>query len=82
MLDRLESWEADVQDACADLSGRTPPQVIRVLRDWPLVSAPMLEAQTGASRAAIQRNLNRMTQMGIIREVTGQGRYRFWAAAA
>jgi hypothetical protein len=52
-----------------------------VQRDWPLVSAPMAEAQIDASRAAIQRNLNRTTDAAIIREVTGQGRYRFWAAA-
>ena len=79
-LDRLHTWEADARTACAELSGRTPPQLITVLRDWPLVSAPMAEAQIDASRAAIQRNLNWMTQAGIIREVTGQGRYRFWAA--
>ena len=79
-LDGVASWETAAQTACAGLSGRTPPQLIRLLRDWPLVSAPMAEAETSASRAAIQRNLNWMTQAGIIREVTGQGRYRFWAA--
>ena len=80
MLEDLTDWEMRAQAACADLSGRTPPQLIRLLRDWPLVSAPMAEAQIDASRAAIQRNLNWMTQQGIIREVTGQGRYRFWRA--
>jgi DNA-binding IclR family transcriptional regulator len=52
-----------------------------VLADWPLVSAPMAEALTGASRAAVQRNIAWMEARGLIREVTGQGRYRMWRAA-
>lgn len=80
MLDGLAAWEATASAACAALTGRTPPQLLRLLRDWPLISAPMAEAETGTSRAAIQRNLNWMTNKGIIREVTGQGRYRFWTA--
>lgn len=79
-LDGLNAWEVRAQEACAGLSGRTPPQLIRLLRDWPLVSAPMAEVEIDASRAAIQRNLNWMTKQGIIHEVTGQGRYRFWRA--
>ncbi|MGJ8623400.1 MAG: helix-turn-helix domain-containing protein [Yoonia sp.] len=81
MLDALDDWDAQARAACAGLSGRTPPQLITLLRDWPLVSAPMAEAQIDASRAAIQRNLNWMTQAGIARETTGQGRYRFWTAS-
>jgi Fe2+ or Zn2+ uptake regulation protein len=38
----------------------------------------MAEAFTGASRAAVQRNLAWMEARGLIREVTGQGRYRMW----
>ncbi|MFN3846578.1 MAG: hypothetical protein ACK4RZ_12285 [Paracoccaceae bacterium] len=33
---------------------------------------------TGASRAVIQRNLACMEVRGLIREVTGQGRFRMW----
>jgi DNA-binding IclR family transcriptional regulator len=54
--------------------------MVEVLSEWPLVSAPMAEEITGASRAALQRNLNDMAQMGLIREITGQGRYRVWCA--
>jgi Fe2+ or Zn2+ uptake regulation protein len=39
----------------------------------------MAEALTGASRTAVQRNLAWMEERGLIREVTGQGRYRVWA---
>ena len=48
------------------------------LTEWPLVSAPMAEVLTGASRAAVQRNLAWMERMALIREVTGQGRFRMW----
>ena len=80
-LDDLRDWESRARDATAALSGRTPPALVTLMREWPVVSAPMAEAETGASRAAVQRNLNWMTEAGLIREVTGQGRYRFWAAA-
>ena len=62
------------------LSGKTPPALRAVLGEWPLVSAPMAEALTAASRAAVQRNLGWMEGRGLIREVTGQGRYRMWCA--
>jgi DNA-binding IclR family transcriptional regulator len=55
--------------------------LLDVFAAWPLVTAPLAEAQTGASRAAVQRNLDRLMARGLIREVTGQGRYRVWVAA-
>ena len=45
------------------------------------VSAPMAEALTAASRAAVQRDLAWMEARGLLREVTGQGRYRMWRTA-
>ncbi len=64
----------------APLSGRTLPALRAVLSEWPLVSAPMTETLTGASRAAVQRNLGWMESRGLIREVTGKGRFRMWRA--
>lgn len=80
-LDDIESWSAHAGTMIARLSGRTPPALCRVLTDWPMVSAPMAEELTGASRAAVQRNLAWMETQGLIREVTGQGRFRMWRAA-
>ena len=65
----------------AVLSGRTPPALRKALADWPLISAPMAEALSGSSRAAVQRNLAWMEERGLIREVTGQGRFRMWRIA-
>jgi hypothetical protein len=41
----------------------------------------MAEVLTGASRAAVQRNIAWMEAKGLIRELTGQGRYRMWRIA-
>lgn len=41
---------------------------------------PMAAALTGASTASVQRNLTLMQGRGLLREVTGQGRYRVWTA--
>ncbi|MFV1844100.1 MULTISPECIES: hypothetical protein [unclassified Phaeobacter] len=77
-LDETETWRTRTEGTMSQLSGRTPTALCKVLTEWPLVSAPMAEVLTGASRAAVQRNLTWMEARGIIREVTGQGRYRMW----
>ena len=79
-LDDLEAWSARAETMMTPLSGKTPPALRAVLTEWPLVSAPMAETLTGASRAAVQRNLAWMEVHGLIREVTGQGRFMVWAA--
>jgi hypothetical protein len=77
-LDDIEAWSARAETMMAPLSGKTPPALRAILTEWPVVSAPMAETLTGASRAAIQRNLAWMETQGLIREVTGQVRYRMW----
>ena len=81
-LDGIEAWSTRAEIVMAVLSGRTPPALRRILTEWPLVSAPMAETLTSASRAAVQRNLAWMEAHGLIREVTGQGRFRMWRAHA
>ncbi|WP_425101462.1 hypothetical protein [Tropicibacter sp. S64] len=80
-LDDIEAWAARAEAEMTPLSGKTPPSLRAVLTEWPLVSAPMAEALTGASRAAVQRNLAWMEMRGLICEVTGQGRFRMWRLA-
>jgi hypothetical protein len=79
-LDDIEAWSARAEAEMTSLSGKTPPALRAVLTEWPLVSAPMAEALTCASRAAVQRNLAWMQQQGLICEITGQGRFRMWRA--
>ena len=80
-LDRIRDWQAGALSATRDLSGRTPARLIEALSAWPMLSAPMAEELTGASRAAVQRNLDTLSARGLVREVTGQGRYRVWGAS-
>ena len=79
-LERLEAWQAKALSQSADLSGRTPALLIDCLTRWSHVSASLAEAETGASRASCQRNLDLLTARDLLREVTGQGRYRVWTA--
>jgi hypothetical protein len=80
-LDDIEAWSARAESMMTALSGKTPHALRAAFSEWPLVSAPMAEALTGASRAAVQRNLAWMEEKGLVREMTGQGRYRMWRAA-
>lgn len=56
-LDDIEVWSAWAETEMSPLSVKTPPALLAVLTEWPLVSAPMAEVLTGASRAAVERNL-------------------------
>ena len=80
-LDYIETWSARTEAEMSSLSGKTPPALRAVLTEWPLLSAPMAEALTGTSRAAVQRNLTWMEERGLVREVTGQGKFRMWRTA-
>ena len=79
-LDEIESWDARAENSMLQLSGRTPKALRSMLVEWPLISARMAETLTGVSRAAVQRNLTWMEEQGLIREMTGQRRFRVWSA--
>lgn len=79
-LERLATWRGRAEAATAELSGRTPARLIATLAAHPMLAAPQAEAETGASRAAVQRNLDLLVARGLVREVTGQGRFRVWTA--
>lgn len=78
-LDRLQRWHVRAEAETADLSGRTPRLLIAGLLRHPMAAVPQLVAETGASRPAVLRNLAILERRGLVREVTGQGRYRVWA---
>jgi hypothetical protein len=77
-LEEIETWAANAEREMAPLSGKTPPLLRDLFTSWPLVSVQMAEKLTGAHRATVQRNIDWMEEKGLIREVTGQGRYRMW----
>jgi len=77
-LEEIEAWAANAEQEMAPLSGKTPPMLRDLFTSWPLVSVQMAEKLTGAHRATVQRNIDWMEEKCLIREVTGQGRYRMW----
>jgi hypothetical protein len=77
-LEEIDAWAAAAERRMAPLSGKTPPMLLDLFTSWPLVSVQMAERLTGAHRATVQRNIDWMEGQGLIREVTGQGRYRMW----
>jgi hypothetical protein len=82
MIERIADWEERAEEALKDCSGRTPGELVQVFARWPMASAPMAEAHVGASRVAVQRNLDMMVARGVIREIIGQGRNRIWTPAS
>lgn len=78
MLDRLEQWQTRAQQAVAGLSGRTPAALVDLFMSAPAVTAPLAQARLEAGRSTIQRNLDLLQARNLIREITGQGRYRMW----
>ncbi|MEE4111013.1 MAG: helix-turn-helix domain-containing protein [Halieaceae bacterium] len=77
-LEEIEAWNEAAAEVMAPLSGKTPPLLREVFNSWPLVSVQMAEKQTGAHRATVQRNIDWMEGRSLVREMTGQGRYRMW----
>jgi hypothetical protein len=77
-LEEIETWNEAAAEVMASLSGKTPPMLREIFTSWPLVSVQMAEKLTGAHRATVQRNIDWMEEQGLVREVTGQGRYRMW----
>lgn len=77
-LEEIEAWAAAAERAMTPLSGKTPPMLRDLFTSWPLISVQMAEKLTCAHRATVQRNIDWMEERGLIREVTGQGRYRMW----
>lgn len=77
-LEEVEAWAANAEREMAPLSGKTPPMLRDLFTSWPLVSVQMAEKLMGAHRATVQRNIDWMEEKGLVREVTGQGRYRMW----
>jgi hypothetical protein len=77
-LEESEAWAVVAERTMAPLSGKTPPMLRDLFTSWPLVSVQMAEKLTGTHRATVQRNIDWMEERSLIREVTGQGRYRMW----
>lgn len=80
LVGRITGWMTRAEAATTGIKGDNPARVIAMLATHPLVSAPMIEDGAGISRITAERLLNRMTEMGLVRELTGARRFRLWCA--
>lgn len=79
-IERLVTWREKAQEITRDLSGRTPPSLIDTALRFPVFSADLAAQAASCSTMSARRNLNLLQTRGLVREVTGQQRYRFWSA--
>jgi len=79
-FDQLRDWQQRAMDKTANLSGRTPALLIAALIKHPLVSVEIAAKEALCSGAAARRNIAKLQNLGLVREVTGQARYQFWTA--
>ena len=80
-LDQLTAWLDRANITTKHLSGKTPPLLIKALLETPALSAAMAAAICGCDKATARRNLNAFAKLGLIREITGHGRYQLWVVA-
>ena len=78
LLQWLGDWQSRAHVVLVDMQGRTPAMLVELFLRMPVVTAPLAEARCGAGRCTVQRNLDLMQGRGLIREITGQGRFRVW----
>ncbi|MDN3713783.1 helix-turn-helix domain-containing protein [Paracoccus cavernae] len=62
------------------MKGETPARMIEAALLRPLVGTEDIERALGISRDSAERGLARLQEMGILREITGRGRFRLWTA--
>lgn len=79
-LERLAAWRDRALVGTADLTGRPPARLIAALASQPMRGVGQAGSETGASRAAVLRNLDLLVRRDLVRGVTGQARFRVWAA--
>lgn len=81
VLDRLEAWQLRAERATADMQGKGAPALIRLIVARPMISAADVADALQVSAAQARLLLNRLAGKTLIREVTGQERFRIWTVA-
>lgn len=79
-IERLLEWRQRAADVTADLSGRTPRSLIDTALRFPVFSAELVARLANCAPMSARRNLQLFEERGLLKEVTGQKRYRFWSA--
>ena len=80
-LHRLQKWSERARQMTVRIKGDNPARIIAVLLAHPQALTSTVEAAAGISRDTAERLLARMTELGLVREITGTRRFRIWSAA-
>lgn len=80
-LDRIETWHGLALDRTTGMQGKGAPSLLRLLAARPIVSARDVSELLGVSKVQARTLLNRLHALGLVRELTGHTRFRYWAAA-
>jgi len=74
----LDRWQGRARKAIDGMSGKTPARLVDALIAHPVVSTRMLAEEGGVSPASALRALAMFEELGLTKEVTGGGRFRYW----
>ncbi|MEM7530049.1 MAG: helix-turn-helix domain-containing protein [Pseudomonadota bacterium] len=77
-LRALAAWREREALAMAGMRGRGAPALADLRLDRPIVSAPIAAAALGLTAARTRDLLAAFERRGLTREMTGQGRFRYW----
>ncbi|TCM75885.1 uncharacterized protein DUF1403 [Rhodovulum steppense] len=76
---RVETWTTRAREAAGAMKGRGPAALVEALAVRPMLTTDTAATLAGLSRDTAERGLARLHRMGLVRELTGQGRFRLWA---
>lgn len=80
-LDRIELWHEQSTARSAHLNGKGAPALLALLAARPILSGRDTAEALSITEVQARHLLNRFEKLGLIRELTGHSRFRFWAAA-
>ncbi len=79
-LDRIESWQTRAHERAAGMKGKGAKALIELMAARPIVSARDVTTTLGISSVQARTLMNRLEALGLVRELTGHARFRFWKA--
>jgi hypothetical protein len=77
-IDRHDVWQRNAVKCCADQRGDTPLRVVQFAAEQGYVTVASVQSSLAIGRATAQRQLDWLQRRNVLREITGQDRYRIW----
>ncbi|MEO1458397.1 MAG: helix-turn-helix domain-containing protein [Pseudomonadota bacterium] len=77
-LGALADWRERAAKAIQGMQGRGAPSLADLFLARPVLSAPVVAAELGLTGTRSRDLLSAFERRGLVREMTGQGRFRYW----